>query len=401
MRILYHHRTRSTDAQRIHILEIIRAFQALGHSVDIACLVDPEKGKEDASRDAGVPLWKRITRHVPWGTEVIQLGYNVVGIPLLAAKLIRNRPDFIYERYALFNFAGALLARIFRIPIVLEVNSPCAFEHKREGDIRGYRFAAWTERVICNASAKVIVVSTPLRRILIDLGVKADKIVVMPNGINPEHFRSDPAAAAAIRQRYGLEGKTVIGFVGWFRPWHSLDLLIQAFHRASAFHEDARLMLIGDGPETEYLQDYARTHGIAEKVVLTGPIPHDEVPPYLDVIDIAVQPAANEYCCPMKILEYMGLGKAIVGPRQENIEELVQDGDSACLFTPGSLESMTEAMLRVLRDQGSVSRMGRRCLAIVRERELFWSGNARKVIELLGTEEGSPAPLAATAKSRR
>jgi hypothetical protein len=62
---------------------------------------------------------------------------------------------------------------------------------------------------------------------------------------------------------------------------------------------------------------------------------------------------------------------------------------------------MTEAMLRVLRDQGSVSRMGRRCLAIVRERELFWSGNARKVIELLGTEDGSPAPLVATAKSRR
>src|ERR1022692_911369 len=49
---------------------------------------------------------------------------------------------------------------------------------------------------------------------------------------------------------------------------------------------------------------------------------------YLDLIDIAVQPAANEYCCPMKILEYMALGKPIVAPRQENIQDLLREGES-------------------------------------------------------------------------
>jgi glycosyltransferase involved in cell wall biosynthesis len=383
MRILYHHRTRSTDAQRIHILEMIHAFEELGHQVEVAGLVDPETGKQDAARDAGVPLWKRLSRRVPWGTEIIQLGYNVVGLPMLAAKLLRHRPDFIYERYALFNFTGVLLARLFRIPIILEVNGAGALEHKRDGDIRGYRLALWSERAICNAATYVIAISTPLRRILIDSGIRPEKIVVMANGINPHHFRRDPAGSAELRHRYYLEGKTIVGFVGWFRDWHQLDTLIAAFHQAYTANPNLRLLMIGDGPQMPDLRSYVQTHHLEEAVIFTGPIPHDDVPPYLDLLDVAIQPAANEYCCPMKILEYMFLGKPVIGPRQENIEELVDDGVTGWLFTPGSLEAMTGALKRISSDPEAIARMGKSCLDTVQERDLFWTGNARKVLKLV------------------
>lgn len=387
MKIVYHHRTRSTDAQRIHILEMIKAFRALGHTVEVVCLVDPETGKADAARDAGEAGWKQLVRRIPFGYDIVQVGYNLVGIPMLLLRVLRGRPDFIYERYSLFNFTGAAVARLCRIPLVLEVNSPFAVEQRRDGDIRGYAFAAWTERAICNSAAFVIAVSSPLRKILAGAGVRMERIVVMPNGIDLDHFRQD-RVSPELRTRLGLDGRTVIGFVGWFRKWHGLDLLLQAFHTAGLAARGASLLLIGDGPEMPALRAYVKEHSLQGSVIFTGPLPHEEVPPYLGLIDVAVQPAANEYCCPMKILEYMGMGKPIVAPRQENIEELIEEGDQGCLFTPHDMQSMAAALSRMVSDPEAMRRMGRRSLETVFERDFLWTGNARKVVELLQ----NPAP---------
>ena len=112
MRILFHHRTRGTDAQRIHIQEIIAAFQQAGHEVLEASLVSvnsEDRIPEEESREAG---WKSVLRSLPGGYDLAQLGYNVVGIPMLLARLWRFRPDFVYERYALHNFAGIVAARL-------------------------------------------------------------------------------------------------------------------------------------------------------------------------------------------------------------------------------------------------------------------------------------------------
>lgn len=383
MRIVYHHRTRSTDAQRIHILEIAGAFQELGHEVEIVSLIHPETAREDAARDAGEAAWKRLVRRIPWGYEAVQIGYNLVGIPMLLARLFARRADFIYERYSLFNCTGVVAARLFRIPIVLEVNSPFALEQSRDGDIRSGRFAAWTERVICNAATAIVVVSTPLKRILSGEGIRPEKIVVMTNGVNRERFTRN-GDSAALRSRLHLDGKTVIGFVGWFRNWHGLDLLLEAFHRGQFPQHGAALLLIGDGPFMPVLQDYVKTHNLQDSVIFTGPLPHDRVPVYLDLVDIAVQPAANEYCCPMKVLEYMGMAKAIVAPRQENIEEIVSDGEQAVLFTRGDVPSMTAALSRMLSDPQAARDMGRRALETISEREYLWTANARRVIEIAG-----------------
>jgi glycosyltransferase involved in cell wall biosynthesis len=386
MRIAYHHRTRSTDAQRIHILEIARAFESLGHEVEIICLVHPETAQSDAKRDAQEAGWKTLARRIPWAYDAIQLVYNLVGIPMLIAGLLRRRADFIYERYSLFNFTGVVTARLFRIPIVLEVNSPYALEQKQDGDIRGGRLAQWFERAICNAATLVVVVSSPLKRILVQAGVRPEKLVVMPNGINPDRFHRD-LDAAGLRTRLQLEGKTVIGFVGWFRKWHGLDLLLQAFHLADLGRQGVRLMLIGDGPEMPDLLQYVKIHGLDPYVIFTGPIPHPEVPPYLRLIDIAVQPAANEYCCPMKILEYLGMEKPIVAPRQENIEELIADGDQCYLFTRGDVGSLAEALSRMALDPAAARKMGRRALETIQERGLLWTNNAARVVDLVSAHK--------------
>jgi glycosyltransferase involved in cell wall biosynthesis len=385
MRILYHHRTRSTDAQRIHILEMVRAFEALGHEVEMASLVPTDAGLDDAKRDAGDAGWKKLVRRIPFSYDLVQLGYNLIGIPMLLATCVRKRVDFIYERYSLFNFAGVVVGKLCGIPVVLEVNSPFALEQQRDREIRLVGFASWSERRICNLASHVIVVSTPLRRILEGAGVQPEKIRVMSNGVCLERFQSQPGSQE-LRQRLGLDGCTVIGFVGWFRKWHGLELLLEAFHHNGLASERAKVLMIGDGPAMVGLQEYVLANGLSGSVVFTGPLPHAQVPPYLDAIDIAVQPAANEYCCPMKILEYMALGKPIVAPRQENIQDLLRDGEEAQYFTPGDAASLSGALKALVTDPARSRRMGERVKRAITERGFLWEENAARVVRMVKPE---------------
>ena len=382
MKILYHHRTRSTDAQRIHIQEIVRAFEDLGHEVKLVSLVPTEAGQDNAERDAGDPWWKKLVRRLPFAYELVQLGYNAVGIPLLLKAALAGKAHFIYERYSLFNFTGVLVARMCGVPIVLEVNSPFALEQSRDREIRLRRFAEWTERAICNMADHVIVVSTPLARIMAEAGVKPSLIEVMPNGVSPRHFRTGEASAD-LRRRLGLDGGLVVGFVGWFRKWHGLEMLLEAFDESRLAAAGVKILLIGDGPAMADLKAIVAARRMESGVVFSGPVPHAEVPRYLDLVDIAVQPAANEYCCPMKILEYMALGKPVVAPRQENIVELLKEGDEAVFFTPGNAASLTGVLRDLAGDRERAARMGQNARAAVLARGRLWTNNAQRVMEMV------------------
>src|SRR5689334_14882726 len=106
MRILYHHRTRATDAQKIHILEMVTAFRELGHEVTIASLVKTESRSDEPEREAKESGWKKLLQRIPFASELVQLTYNLFAIPWLLSKIRSSRADFIYERYSLLNFSG-------------------------------------------------------------------------------------------------------------------------------------------------------------------------------------------------------------------------------------------------------------------------------------------------------
>ncbi len=382
MKIIYHHRTRSTDAQRIHIQEIVRAFQDLGNEVRVVSLVPLETEQENPERDAGEAAWKKLARRIPFAYELAQLGYNLVGIPLLLWQILHGGADFIYERYALFNFAGVIAAKLCRIPLVLEVNSPFALEQGRDRDIRAVGFARWTELRICGMASHVIVVSTTLARLMQAAGVAPGKIVVMANGISPADFQPR-SADPDLQKQLGIAGAVVIGFIGWFRKWHGLELLVDAFHRSGLAASGVKVLLIGDGPAMPDLRQFVEEHNLGGSVIFTGPLRHADVPRYLNVIDIAVQPAANEYCCPMKILEYMALGKPIVAPRQDNITEIVREREEGTFFAPGDANGLARAITELAVDESRRARMGANARAAIVKRGYLWSVNAQRVLDMV------------------
>lgn len=403
MKILYHHRTRAGDAQGIHIAEIQRAFRLRGHEVVEVALV--EAGSEAKADVTGgevrgisgvVGLAARAAGRLPLPVkEALEMGYNAVAFGRLVRAIREHRPDFLYERYAANTFAGLAAARRCGIPFVLEVNSPLAREKAEHGGLFFRRSTAAIERRLCTGADVTLAVTGVLARLLEADGVPMGKVQVMPNGVRRGFGDgATPAAGAAFRRGLGLPADAVVaGFVGWFRAWHGLESLIEAAAspewRAAGIH----LVLAGDGPAMPALRERreALGPGDRDRVVLCGPVPRGDVEAALAAFDVALQPAVTSYACPMKILEYMAAGRAIVAPGSDNVRELLTDGGTALLCSgdanPG-VEDLHAAVLELARDPGLRRRLGAAARREVGERGLFWEENARRVEEMVKSARG-------------
>ena len=378
MRILYHHRTMADGAEGIHIREIVSALRSLGHEVRVVALAgDPSQPAARTSSRLGA-----LRRLIPSAAyEVAELGYNVVGYRQVLTAIREFKPEAIYDRYNSYSTAALRAARRARLPLLLEVNAPVAYERSvyEHLQLKWPWLAKRYERRIFQDADRIFVVSTPLKRHLVDtVGIHPVKIVVLPNGADPDVFA--PRSGVAVRRRYGIENRVIIGFVGILRPWHRIDLLLDAFaevrRRCSAVH----LLIVGDGPIQEQLQSQARELGVAGTVTFTGRLPHADVVDHIAATDVCVSPHATFYASPMKILEYMAMEKPVVAPAMDNIRDIIDDGQTGVLFDPASVGSLAAALLGLVRSdvrRGELGRAGRSRVV-----EVFnWRRNAARVVD--------------------
>ncbi len=357
---------------------MVRAFRNLGHEVRVVSLI----GERTNSATTRQRSWSRVARLLPGRAyELAEMAYNVPGALALARAVREFKPDFIYDRYVSYGYAAIAVARRYRRPVLLEVNSPYSYQ-KQTFDERLYfrRLSRTMERRICEGASKVIVVSTPLKEFLVSIGVPESHIVVMPNGADPEVFHPRVSADDVVRA-HGLQSALVVGFSGILRPWHGLDLLVDAFAAVAAEFPRAVLLVVGDGPSRADVERIAKERGLADRVIITGRQPHERVRSFVAAMDVAVSPRATFYASPMKILEYMAMGKAIVAPDMANIRDILTDGVDAVFFKPEDPIGLASALRTVLRDDEVRQRLGGAARQKI-ERERTWAANARRVIEL-------------------
>ncbi len=377
MRILYHHRTRSKDGQYVHIEEMIGALRAQGHEVII--VAPPSAETESFGSDAGaVALLKR---YLPkWFYELMELGYSLVAYRRLAKAVREHKPDCIYERYNLFLPAGVWLARKYKLPLLLEINAPILEERSRYDGLSLTRLARWSQAYAWRNADVVLPVTRVLGDIVASYGVPEERIVVIPNGINGERFGGVPDVEAA-KRALGLEGNLVLGFTGFVRDWHGLDKVVDLI--AGDPPESRRhLLVVGDGPARAALEQQARDLGISNRVTFTGIVGRDDVARHVAAFDIALQPAVVAYASPLKLFEYLALGKAIIGPAQPNIEEILVQDQNAVLFDPDSTASMAAAVDRLCTDRALRERVAANARATITEQKLTWHENALRVVSL-------------------
>jgi glycosyltransferase involved in cell wall biosynthesis len=218
------------------------------------------------------------------------------------------------------------------------------------------------------------VVTGTLKRIVERAGVPAGRIEVVPNGINLAEYADLP-------RREGHSGRVILGFVGFVRDWHGLDTVIAAM-AAAGDRVPVDLIAVGDGPARSDLERQAAALGLVDRVHFTGLQAREQVPALIAGFDIALQPRVVEYASPLKIFEYMAAGRAIVAPDQENIREILRDGETALLFDPARPEALWQAIQRLAGDAALRQRLGSAARAEIVRRDYTWAGNARRVVGL-------------------
>lgn len=301
----------------------------------------------------------------------------------------RERPDVLYEVYALFGSGGIELARRHGIPHILEVNAPLCIEQAGYIKFPLHRTAQVLEDEIYRSSDAVVAVSEWLREFIIGRGARAEDVYVIANGV-AERLFAHPALGDAVRHAYALDGKRIVGFVGTYQPWHDVDGLLDAFADVVREDDRAHLLLVGDGPERPRAEEIIGRLGIGGAVTLTGAVPHERIPEFIAAMDVAVAPFKwredHLYGSPMKLFEYMALGIPSISTAIEQTTEIIDHGRTGLLYPPGDRERLVEAIRTLLADPERAREMG----AAAREgilRDYTWRGladTAVKIAEQLG-----------------
>lgn len=376
MKILYHHRIRSKDGQYVHIEELTNALRELGHEI---IMVGPSAvQKEEFGAEAGMVavLKKYLPKFV---YELLELAYAVMDYWSLVGAVKKHRPDCIYERYNLYVPSGIWLKRRFKLPMLLEINAPLYDERKKYDGIALDRLARWTENFAWRGADYVLPVTQVLAERVKLAGVLDARIVVIPNGINIESFSRIPATNIA-KTALGLQDRLVLGFVGFMREWHGIERVLDLV--ADNRDKNLHLLLVGDGPARAGLERRARVLGIEDRLTITGVVGRDRIADHIAAFDIALQPQVVKYASPLKLFEYLALGRTIVAPATPNIKEVLTDGQNALLFNPNDRTGLEEAVQRLCSDEQLRERLAADAAATIQTRGLTWQHNARRVVEL-------------------
>ncbi len=349
----------------VHVQEMLRAMLRAGHTVQLF-----------ARRFDGPPpadlaaVTVQVLPSLPKG-EVEQRelsAYQQNGE--LARMLDGAGPfDLIYERHALWSFGAMELAARRGVPSVLEVNAPLIGEQRRHRALHHVELAELASREAFQQARHIVAVSPGVAEYARHRVPQHASIVVVPNGVNVERLR------LAAQSRSPTAAAVTVGFVGTLKPWHGVSFLLEAFARLTVTSAGARLLIVGDGPERAPLQQQAAGLGIESYTQFTGAVVPEHIPALLAEMDVAVAPYPqldDFYFSPLKVLEYMAAGRAVVASRIGVIPDWIEHTHNGWLVAPGEADDLTAALTLLAADPARRARLGAAAQASVTARH-DWS----------------------------
>jgi 1,2-diacylglycerol 3-alpha-glucosyltransferase len=206
----------------------------------------------------------------------------------------------------------------------------------------------------CRACDLVIAPSEGLRQVLLRLGVDAPMEVV-PNGVNLKPYAQ--ISQRVDRSPLGFKPEQVVlAYAGRLGPEKNLPFLLRSFAGTAAAYETVRLLLIGDGPERDNLQDLVHNLNIDDKVHFTGMVPYEELPGFLASADAFVTASVTEVH-PMSVIEAMAAGLPVLGIISPGVSDTIEDRVTGFLASD-DLASFTAKMVLLVTDGELRSKMG-------------------------------------------
>ena len=368
-------------------LAILREQRARGW--ETVHLTSPKQGTQAAHEDVDGWRFHRTAPQRSWRSAVPVL--RELAMMRATARRIEEvarlcRPDVIHAHSPVLNALPALqVGKRLGIPVVYEVRAfweDAAVDHgtASEWGLR-YRVTRGLETSALKRVAHVTTICEGLRAELVARGLPEDKITVIPNAVDAEGFRFGEPADEALRQSLGWAEARIVGFIGSFYAYEGLDLLIEALPTVLRDIPQARILLVGGGPEEQKLKALTRRLGLEQAVRFIGRVPHGDVQRYYSIVEVLAYPRRamrlTDLVTPLKPLEAMAQGRLVLASDVGGHRELIRDGVNGALFRAGSADALARSLVGMLRGQPPAAELKKNGRAFV-ERERTWQNSVAR-----------------------
>lgn len=361
----------------IHIQEMMRAFGKLGHEVRAIA------ARRGDGQDHGLHVEE--VRGTLAGTDRAEKERAAMAqadlIETRLLSLYRDWPfDLIYERYSLWSAAGCRTAARLGVPVVTEVNAPLVLEQEAFRSLACGGEARAIEAEVFSRSDALAAVSGQVGGYLTAKGADPARVEVIGNAVDTARFR--PGQIAARLPSVPVDA-FVVGFTGSLKMWHGVDTLLQAFRAFRAEDPSAHLLICGDGPKRGWIDGFVAGAGLDEAVTMAGWVDHAALPGLIARMDVATAPypaAEDHYFSPLKLYEYLAMGRPVLASDIGQTSELLSGSEAAMLLPPGDPDALTEALRHLRADPSRRATMA--AAAAVEGARHDWTRNAARVVEL-------------------
>lgn len=265
----------------------------------------------------------------------------------------RNQYDILHAHLAFAPaLVGALIARMLGKRVIVKYGTSGKYgdvlisQRKLRGRIRLALLRRWTDLSIA--------LDEEMERELLQAGFPAQRVLRMDNGIDAQPFLDLSRSGA--KKSLGLEGHTVAIYTGRLVTQKALAILLQALAEAIQSQPELYLLLVGQGPEREALEQQAQALGLTRHVRFVGNV--QDVRPYLAAADIFVLPSEGEGIS-NALLEAMAAGLGCIATAVGGSPEVLDYGSCGLLVQPGKVEQLKAALVQLARDPQEVERLGR------------------------------------------
>jgi glycosyltransferase involved in cell wall biosynthesis len=362
----------------VHVTAMAGAFQRIGNEVRVLC----------ARRGVGVagfPVEEvPATRPAPDSRADKERGHIATAAAIEARLLALHRDwpfEMIYERYSLWSTAGVRAGARLGVPVVVEVNAPLVREQAEFRALVLADAARAVEAEVFGRADALAVVSDELVPYVTGRGASPARVKVIRNAVDTTRFTPivPPARLDSIP-----DGAFVVGFTGSLKTWHGLEVLLPAFRLLRARLPGAHLLVVGEGPRKAWIEGYAAAAGLEASVTLTGWVGHTDLPGLIARMDVATAPypaAAGHYFSPLKLFEYLAMGRPVVASRIGQTAQVLEGTGAALLVPPEDPQALAAALLQVAEDQGLAAGLAQAAARAGLRHD--WTDNARAVMALV------------------
>lgn len=274
---------------------------------------------------------------------------KITGTPYPVFKGVKNRlrqlaPDVVHINSHLFlsNYQVARAAWSLRIPFVVTVHG-FAVRRSLVIDMLQQVYLQTVARSLFNMASRVICLTGTEAESVAEVMGGYGRISVIPNGVDVDFFRPSDE-----------KDSNLVAWVGRMVPEKGLVYLLEAMREVVKQHANVKLVLGGDGPLRQYLQNFARQLGLQKNIFFLGAINHEKVADILSKSSIFVFPSLKEGM-PRALLETMACGNAIVGSNVSGIKGIVRNESNGLLVPPKDPEALSKAILTLL-EEGKLRR---------------------------------------------